>query len=168
MALRLAHFPLEDDLARDRFLSLTTFVVYGQAQLIWSLISATVPSLRPFLAGFSTHSAGLGGSTTYLSSRYGTSGSGIHLSTLGPSRSSGRPQKSEDNGDTTSRGLTLLETISNIRANGYGNSTLVKTQKEERQTRSVSSSDSQNMIIRKDVAFRVDQENVSGGDDRGI
>jgi hypothetical protein len=38
----------------DPSLELAAFVVWTQAELYWSVISATIPSMRPFLRGLST------------------------------------------------------------------------------------------------------------------
>ncbi|KAK3704773.1 hypothetical protein LTR37_013604 [Vermiconidia calcicola] len=63
IAIRLLNFPA-NTLTRDPTLRLDLFVVWSQTQMFWSIISAIIPSLRPFLRGLSTYTEGLGGSTT--------------------------------------------------------------------------------------------------------
>lgn len=128
--------------------------------MIWSVISATIPSLRPFLRGLSTCTQGLGESFTDPNSRHAYA-SGYELSDLRSDpnhrrhwRSNQAHQKSSDDG---LRGF--METIGNgIGRTGHTNNI---TDVAERgwageEQGSMDSGDSQNIIIQKDVNFEID------------
>lgn len=81
LAFRLATFPSPSALGTDGTFSLTNFLIWTQTAMNYALISATVPSLRPFVNNLVTHYGGSGqaksGSGGYGSGGY-AHGSGDH------------------------------------------------------------------------------------------
>ena len=53
VAFRLSALP-SSRLTEDPSLHLAAFICWTQAELYWSIVSATIPSMRPFLRGLST------------------------------------------------------------------------------------------------------------------
>lgn len=150
---------------RDPMLRLDRFVVWTQTQMFWSIISAIIPSLRPFLRGLSTYTEGLGGTSTDPDSQRYPHSSGHELSNMRSTASNMRHarRKSQSTWRGGSEGPKgLLDTISNgIRNTGHGNTAAVRAQKraEGDDSGSLNSNDSQNMIIQKDVKFSVAWDN---------
>ena len=159
VSLRLLNFPRQYP-SDDPMLRLDLFVVWSQVQMIWSVTSATIPSLRPFLCGLSTCTQGLGGSSTDPNSRRAYA-SGYELSDLRPDRIQKRHWR-RNQADQKSSGDGLrdfVETIGNgIGRIGHSNNTTVVAQQGRAvdEQGSMDSGDSQNMIIQKDVHFEID------------
>ena len=151
--MRLATFPAQDFVA-DPTLELCLFAVWTQTELIWSLISATIPSLRPFLRGLSTAEGTIFESPAYPDSKQQTSS--YMLSNLSKARR-GTYRKSRS--ETAPDELCLRP--------GYdegSNSVTVEARPGEgrkavaQDSISVGSDDSQRMIIRKEVIWTIDAE----------
>ena len=129
--------------------------------MFWSIISAVIPSLRPFLRGLSTYTEGLGGSTTDPNSQRYPNPSGHELSNLRSTASNAdhHLRKSQSHWRGGSDGPKgLLDTISHgIRNTGQHSTSVVQGQRRAGadDQRSLNSNDSQNMIIQKDVQFTV-------------
>ena len=124
IAFRLQTFP-KDGLTANPTLRLVHFIVWTQTELNWSIVSATIPSLRPFLQGFSTYTGALSEYSNDSARRYQSHHSGHVLSEL----------DSINHGSKSSMQM---------------NNPLVRQRATERDATSVGSNDSQGMIIRKD------------------
>ena len=119
----------------------------------WSIISAVIPSLRPFLRGLSTYTEGLGGRTTDPSSQRYPNISSYELSNLRSTASNvNRHQRKSRSVSSNGPGGFL-----GTKSTGSRNKSVMRARRrgEADDQRSLNSNDSQNMIIEKDVHFTV-------------
>ena len=147
---RIANFS-QNIFTNDPTLRLDLFIVWTQTQLYYSLISATLPILRPYLNQFSTLKGGLGmDGTTYGSNQDSQlrSGSDYKLSAMRSKFivSQTRSQVREEDEENIIRAQSLPESGHRAHKSNTG---------EIRDTVSVHSSESQHMMIRKDISFTV-------------
>ena len=156
------------------------FIVWTQTELNYSLISATIPSLRPFVTNLNTQFGGLGDAESGNGYRYRSgfvthmrSNDSYHMSNLksvdrGNIRDEHTATQSADGPDGQSNaysyGILVPSTgvgVSNSHSGGKRNAArLGKPGKEEinGDATSVGSNDSKRMIIRKDVSWKLEYE----------
>ena len=153
------------------------YIVWTQIQIYYSLVSATIPSLRPFINNLSTH-YGVGltpnDQMTYGSSslsanrsgrRYGTSKS-IQLSNMSSSHRRRLEEESairKETRDPTFAGSNETHVYAKGNNGGLlhsGPSQIASRGAKSTDEASVGSNDSQRMIIRKDTQWVVERANV--------
>lgn len=153
----------------DPTLSGATAAVLTQVELFYSLVAATIPCLRPFLAAFVTNYGAMGGDTIMHGSHIGTSrakgskgsnAASFALQSLDSAkRALGRREKpagSSVNRDPASMSAEGLrpDVVSNRVSAGHGKSLRVAQDAE-----SVGSDEStRGMVIKKEVAWQIDTE----------
>lgn len=137
--------------------------MWTQAELYWSIISATVPSMRPFLRGLSTTETTIFEDSTDPASRAGHGSSRTQSSRWAPRRSKGSnareslPSRVGTAVEMQPMGVRNTGQGSNCRASKLRN-TLSPVADNDRDSVESGSDESQRMIIRKDVAWTVDRE----------
>ncbi|KAK3705641.1 hypothetical protein LTR37_013249 [Vermiconidia calcicola] len=162
IAIRLLNFPA-NTLTRDPTLRLDLFVVWSQTQMFWSIISAIIPSLRPFLRGLSTYTEDLGGSTTDPHSQRYAKPSEYELSNLRSTASNSNHHQSQSQSHWKGGGDSSKDFLDTIIGNTGQHSTSVgraQRRADGNDQQSLDSNDSQNMIIQKDVQFTVAWESA--------
>ena len=145
IAFRLATFD-EAGLTINPSLRETLFTVWTQTELNYSIISATIPSLLQFMKDLNTH---FGGVTEQEAMLYGSnkrSKNSIPLSFLRSAKKSSPSQTVED-GETTT-----------IYPGNVGRSTVTARHPTIASKDSMGSSDSQRMIINKEVTYSIQHE----------
>ncbi|KAK0247023.1 hypothetical protein B0A54_17952 [Friedmanniomyces endolithicus] len=150
IALRLAAFP-KSGLTTNPTLRLDLFIVWTQTELSWSIISATVPSLRPFLRGLNTYTGTFSENSTDPKLRHQGHRAVYTLSNMD---SKGRKDRSTHNHKPPRSVLEILNP--GISSSGERKGTFAPG--TELDATSLGSNDSQGMIIRKDVTWTVDHE----------
>jgi hypothetical protein len=131
------------------------FVVWTQVELHWSIISATIPVLRPVVNNLNTSYSSLG--PVVSSTGYAGSNSVYKLSTLRPSPNlSGRNSAFTASSHITEQTLDASAGASASVSNGAR----VKTTKRRASpsTDSIESHGSEQMIIRKQISWRVEHD----------
>nr|OQO10335.1 hypothetical protein B0A51_18303 [Rachicladosporium sp. CCFEE 5018] len=164
VALRLSSFD-ESGMRLDPTLLEAQFIAWTSAELNYSIISATIPILRPFIATLSTTYGGQGG---FSGDAYGSSWSGgkgsssaarggatrsIPMNLLNRSRNGRNTTRSWLEGDKEGAGTSTAHAEHPT----YGT-----RQKDIGDATSVESDDSQRMIIRKDVSWNVVTQAAEG------
>lgn len=164
ISYRLATFN-QAGLTTDPFILEDQFIIWSQTELCYSIISATIPTLRPFVNNLTTHYGGSGeksehsynGGSAYANeSRGRATPSGYQLSNLNSATRSKNRDKEE-----TAESQHGWEGPPDAYQYGVDGNTkkVVKRVDENKEsngdTTSVSSDDSQRMIIRKDVSWVV-------------
>ncbi|KAK0261592.1 hypothetical protein LTR35_017845 [Friedmanniomyces endolithicus] len=150
IALRLATFP-SSGLTTNPTLRLDLFIVWTQTELNWSIISATVPSLRPFLRGLNTYTGTLSENSADPKLRHQGHRALYMLSNLD---NKGRKDRSTHDHSPPRSVLEILNpgmSSSEERKGTFAPGT-------ELDATSLGSNDSRGMIIRKDVTWTVDHE----------
>lgn len=163
IAYRLHTFP-ESGLTEDPSFELVAFVVWTQAELYWSIISATIPSMRPFLRGLSTTETAIfdastdpaaraeyelskmrsGSRFSRFTARISSAKRSQHSQTQEPIEMNPIPEKSADE----------LPKGKLSRMGGH----LGPSMRVERDSIDSGSNESQHMIIRKDITWTVDRD----------
>lgn len=144
------------------------FIVWTQTELDYSLISATIPCLRPFVTNLATHYGGFGRSQNADGS-YGTNHGSRNVNTnqsyqMNTLKSANRNTISQDHTVTNTRhsGSANLDHGNRADVSHVGKKkTIVKplgypSEKEDSRRTSLGSNDSQRMIIRKDITWTVE------------
>lgn len=156
-----------------RYLSSSDPTLYGaipavitQLEIYYSILSATIPCLRPFLAGFVTNYGAMGGETVIGGSHIGTSsrngamkskGSFAMTSMLSTGRdaTSRKHEKSamrSTNRDVMDEGMFRPD-------QGHNESNVThNAPRRGHDASSISSNESTKMIIKKEVQYQVDSE----------
>lgn len=148
-------------LTTDPFISEDQFIIWTQTELCYSIISSTVPTLRPFVNNFTTHYGGSGGrSGRNYGSGYATNSrennsvprsTGYQLKSLTKSKNRDKHDDAVEQEDRAWEGP--------VDAYQYGVAGNSKVKKEHDKSsgdaRSIGSNDSQRMIIRKDVSWAI-------------
>ena len=144
------------------------FIVWTQTELNYSLISATIPCLRPFITNLATHYGGFGRSH-HTGGSYGTKYGSHNASTnqsfqMNILKSTDRHAISHDQTVVDTRHLVGTSTDHRTKTNtGHvGKKGIISKpldshggQEDSRRT-SIGSNDSQRMIIRKDITWTVE------------
>jgi len=148
------------------------FIVWTQTELNYSLISATIPTLRPFVNNLNTQFGGLGQSANGYG--YGN-GSGIHMQSNGSYQMSklksvDRSNTRDEHTPTQSAGgqpnaysynIWVPNTGVDVSSGKKGNAVKLDKTREDKtngDATSVDSNDSRRMIIRKDISWEVEHE----------
>lgn len=154
-ALAIAHavFVARYASASHPSLAMVPTIVFAEAELCWSLVSATIPNLKNFMKSFSTGFGHEFGLTSFNESAY-QSGShnrdrGIRLKPLSKTDSNARSGSSTGFVNKLNPGAGDYE-IDISRGNGPESS-------------SIASGKSQELIIRKDFTMTVDHKKRSKG-----
>jgi hypothetical protein len=131
------------------------FVVWTQVELHLSIISATIPVLRPVVNNLNTSYSSLG--PIVSSTGYGSSNGAYKLSTLQPQTS------------VTGRFNATLTSIENVGQTSKADTAssafaCIKTVKRRAnpETDSIGSHSSEHMIIRKQISWRVEHDASEG------
>jgi hypothetical protein len=156
------------------------FIVWTQTELNYSLISATIPSLRHFVTNLNTQFGGLGQTESGNGYGYG-GGSGIHVRSNGCYQLSNLKSvdraniRDEHTATQSAAGLDGQSNaysysiwvpstgvdVNNSHSGGKRTTTKSGTPGEENingDATSVGSNDSRRMIIRKDISWEVEHE----------
>jgi hypothetical protein len=149
----------------DPSLELAAFVVWTQAELYWSVISATIPSMRPFLRGLSTaettvfeHSTDPAARANYELTKI-RSGSRISRFTAKFSSSARRSQNSQTKEAIEMNPMPAksVDCHPTSRRSQLGCG-LSPRPRSQRGSIDSGSNESQHMIIRKDVSWTVERD----------
>jgi hypothetical protein len=148
----------------DPSLELAAFVVWTQAELYWSIISATVPSMRPFLRGLSTTETAVFEHSTDPAARSGyeltkiRSGSRFSRIAAKVSSSTRHSQHVQPKEAIEMHPMPeKSEYLHKGRISQLG-SRLSPMPKTERGSIDSGSNESQRMIIRKDISWTVERD----------
>ena len=161
IALRLASFD-QAGLSTDPTLLESQFITWTLAELNYSIISATIPILRPFVTNLSTHYGGGHGQGD--DSMYGYDSSGSHARSKGRSAQKGTFEMRSMN-RSKSREVREQEDDERYAPTNYSYGVVTGRQTGNLKSRdpndtkadatSVNSNDSQKMIIRKDITWQI-------------
>jgi len=174
IALRLSNFR-QNGRSSDVTLLEDLFVVWTQTELNYSLISATIPTLRPFASNLNTQFGGLGeGESTYVHSHSKSStadrskvNSSFQMSTLRSVRSQSNTKMQEPNShskETPSENPDYdIQVLDKTNGQTSGKRTNARQLRlGERNVvgdaRSVNSNDSQQLMIKKEVTYVVEHQ----------
>ncbi|KAK5114229.1 hypothetical protein LTR85_010294 [Meristemomyces frigidus] len=160
-ALRLYYIDQEVSAANPTLVGAVPALL-TQLEIFYSIMSATIPCLRPFLAGFITNYGAMGGDTVMGGSQIGTSSKrdakGSKGSFAMTSLSSG-PEKSAasaKHGKSATRSANREMNEDMFRPNRQTNQTSVTHgSARAHDASSIGSNDSTKMIIKKDVTYEV-------------
>ncbi len=153
IAFRLATFD-EAGLTTNPTLLQDLFVVWTQTELNYSLISATIPSLRPVMNNFNTQFGGLGQTSNHDNYGYGQPGSHplSNLQSVTTRSVRGKSVPTFDgNGDAYACDAWVTVEVVNDRAAKER----VTTGRTSGDATSYDSNDSDRMVIKKDTTFLV-------------
>jgi hypothetical protein len=174
VAFRLATF-IDSDRESNPTLTETLFIVWTQAESCYSLMSATVPCLRPFVINLNTHFGGLGAGE----SQYGYSSgerSDNNTYELLKMKSAGKSGTTSTTGNephtdfaTRQAPAARLDGTSDLYSYGVWAAPSLSSRAGRRisgmlndnakaDATSVESNDSEKMIIRKDVTYSVHRD----------
>lgn len=168
-ALRIRSFN-RDALTSDPTFSLAEFLCWTSAELNYSILSATLPIVRPLISNLATHYGGGFGQSDGRTYADGSTGSYVRSGARGDSKSDTIQLRSmgRNRGDGSMRQSAVRrsrgEDWGHDKAFGRAGRAAVATGEHSNQDAvSVESSDSQRMIIRKDVTWVVDHDHESMG-----
>jgi hypothetical protein len=162
----LSSFP-GSGLKEDPSLHLAAFVCWTQVELYWSIISATIPSMRPFLRGLSTtettifeDSTGHASRTGYELSKMRSRSKSSRLTRFTATKDSGKRSQHSQSQSAIEMGPLpeRREVHAPSRTGSRLRHNLPSTFRTDRGSISSGSNESQHMIIRKDVSWTVDHD----------
>lgn len=153
IAFRLATYNREG-LTTDPTLGEVLFVVWTQVELHFSIISATIPVLRPVVNNLNTSYSSLG--PVVSSVDHAGSGSAYKLSTLKPASNVTGRQSAFPAGDKTCREAPTASAGASAFPDHNMQIRNVK-RRASPETDSIESHNSEQMIIRKQVSWKVER-----------
>jgi hypothetical protein len=139
------------------------YVVWTQVELHFSIITATIPVLRPVVNNLNTSYSSLGPVVPPASSA--GSSSGYKLSTLKPALS----VAANSNASHSSNRVTWERPNASAESSAFASHSTKTTNAEQRtepDTDSIESHSSEQMIIRKQVSWRVERDTSEIGNER--
>lgn len=156
------------DLTNDPTLRLAQFIAWTSAEMNYSVVSATMTILRPFVSNLSTHygigqggtSEGYGygsasGSRQRSANRTNASGKGYGLNSFTRSKKRESMEMQDIGGNGGTKGVYSYGVETGEARHSRSLHPTTHLQRDAR--KSLDSNDSQRMIIRKDVSFTVDE-----------